>query len=529
MTKLPLSSRLRLGLYLVTAVILTCFASSAQAPAAQTDADSLGRSTPRGAVKGFLHAADDNNYALAAQYLESSHNPQLAEELKAVLDAALQVNLNDISDDPAGRIEDALPIDRERIGTVRVGGTSLEIVLHRVNLAGTGQVWRFAPETLRGIPGLYEDLAPSWVERFVPEALRHREMLGVELWRLLGLFIVIPVTVGVAWLIGMVLLVITRSFARRAPAAWNDSMVAILRGPLRLFLTVLLFHVGVLFLGLPLLFRQWLTQLELAVGVFAVAWFSLRLIDLASAETRQVLIRTQRTAAVAMVPLGRRIVKVLAVSLAVLAVLDNAGFDLRAVLTGLGVGGIAVALAAQKTLENIFGGMAIVADQPVRVGDFCKFGDNVGTVEDVGLRSTRIRTLDRTVIAVPNASFSTISLENFAPRDKMFLHPTLALRMDSSTAQVRQVLDGVQKLLDQHPKVESRGKIRFAGFGTNSLNLEVFCYVTTPDWNEFEVLRQGLLLSMLEVIEAAGTSLALPARTTFLARDRGIHRTSDES
>ena len=508
-----------LVLFLVTPAVLL-----AQAPAPKAPEDALGRSTPRGTVIGFLQAARENNYLLATQYLESIRDPRLAEQLKTVLDSALEVNLNEVSDDPAGRIDDGLTLDRERIGTVRVSGNSLDIMLHRVSLATSGQVWLFASETLHRIPVIYKDLPPSWIEGFVPAPLRNREVLGVEVWRLIGLLIMIPVVLGIAWLIGMVLLRITQSVAQRTRTALNDSIVAILRGPLRLFLAVLLFHLGALFLGLPLLFRQWLAQVELALGVFSVAWFAMRLIDLASAEARLMLIRAQRTAAISMVPLGRRIVKVVAVSVAVLAVLDNAGFDLRAVLTGLGVGGIAVALAAQKTLENIFGGLAIVADQPVRVGDFCKFGNSSGTVEDIGLRSTRIRTNERTVISVPNASFSTINVENLAPRDKFLLSPTLALRMDSSTAQVRQVLEGVQKLLDQHPKVEPGAKVRLAGFGTNSLNLEVFSYVMTPDPNQYELLRQDLLLQMLEIVEAAGTSLALPAQTTFITRDKGIQR-----
>lgn len=497
-----------MGIIRIMAALAASVAMLAQTPAPKTNSDSLGRSTPRGTVMGFLRAAHDNNYALAAQYLESSRDPELARQLKTVLDAALQVNLNDISDEAAGRIGDAEPLDRQRIGTVHVGETSLDIMLHRVN-SPAGQIWLFAPETLRRIPIVYDDLGPNWIEGFVPGPLRNREVLGVQLWRLMGLLIVIPVALGIAWLIGMILIVITRRFAERTPAALNQSIVAILRGPLRLFLTVLLFHVGVLFLGLPLLFRQWLVQVELAVGVFSIAWFAMRLIDLASAETRQMLIRTQRTAAVSMVPLGRRIVKVAAVSLAVLAVLDNAGFDLKAILTGLGVGGIAVALAAQKTLENIFGGMAIVADQPVRVGDFCKFGNSMGTVEDIGLRSTRIRTLDRTLISVPNANFSTISLENITPRDKMLFNPTLAVRNDATAAQVRQVLDRVEKLLKEHPKVEAGSKVRFSGFGTNSLNLDVFAYILTQDGNEFEVLRQDLLLRILEAIETAGTRLAV--------------------
>lgn len=503
----------------ILATLLVAPLLSAQAPAGKAVADLLGRSTPRGAVRNFLRAAHDHKYSLATQFLEWGRDQELAKQLEAVLDTALSASLNDISDEPGGRADNSLPGERERIGAAHVGASSLDIVLHRVN-----GVWLFSAETLRHIPALYEDLAPDWVERFVPGPLKNRELSGVQVWRLIALFVIVPIALGIAWLAGMVLLSIYRRISRHTPAAWDDSMVSILRGPLRLFLAVVLFHAGALLLALPLLFRQWLADLELVVGVFAIGWFALRLIDLAASEARQVLIRNQRAGAISIVPLGRRIVKVTVVSLAVLAVLDNAGFDLKAILTGLGVGGIAVALAAQKTLENIFGGVAIVADQPVRVGDTCKFGDQVGTVEDIGLRSTRIRTQDRTLISVPNGAFSGMSLENFAPRDKFCFRPTLVLRMDTGSGQLRTVLTALQTLLKEHPKVESGSRVRLVGFGNAALNLEVFAYIATTDNDEFLVIQESLLLRMMEIVESAGTSFALPARTAFLARDRGLRR-----
>lgn len=479
--------------------------------------DPLGRGTPRGAVKGFLRAARDNNYGLASEYCDGYRNAALARQLQRVLDAALSVNLNEISDEPSGRLDDALDPERERIGTVRVNGTVLDVVLRRVN-----GLWLFSSDTLRRIPALYEDLGPAWVERFIPAPLKNREFAGTQVWRLLALLAAIPVALGIAWVVGAIALRIARRLGRHTAAAANENIVAILRGPLRLFIAVLLFHACVLLLGFPLLFRQWIADLELVIGVFAVSWFALRLIDLAASETRQFLIRTQRTGAISMVPLGRRIVKVAAITLAVLAILDNAGFDLKAILTGLGVGGIAVALAAQKTLENIFGGLAIVADQPVRVGDFCKFGDNSGTVEDIGLRSTRIRTVDRTLIAVPNAAFSTMSLENFAPREKYCFRPPLQLRIDTRPEQVRKVLADVRGLLDGHPKIEKGARVRLSGFANSSIGMEVFSYIATPDYEEFAAIQEDLLLRILEIVEAAGTSLAVPPRMAFMSRDRGV-------
>src|SRR5207248_1522615 len=121
-------------------------------------------------------------------------------------------------------------------------------------------------------------------------------------------------------------------------------------------------------------------------------------------------------------PLGVRFVKMCLFCVADLLTLWYWGYNTSTILAGLGVGGLAIALAAQKTIENLFGGVAVISDRPVFVGDFCRFGDQLGTVEDIGLRSTRIRTLDRTLVTVPNGQFSSITLENFSRRDKMLFH-----------------------------------------------------------------------------------------------------------
>jgi MscS family membrane protein len=174
---------------------------------------------------------------------------------------------------------------------------------------------------------------------------------------------------------------------------------------------------------------------------------------------------------------------------------------------------LAIALAAQKTIENLFGGVSVISDRPVTVGDFCKFGDHVGTVEDIGLRSTRIRTLDRTLVTVPNSQFSSMMLENFSKRDKMWFHVTLNLRRETTPAQVRILLNAITRILKEHPQVETGPlPVRFVGVGSYSLDLEIFAYVLTPSSDTFLELQQELLLAMLDAVEASGTALALPTQ-----------------
>jgi hypothetical protein len=182
----------------------------------------------------------------------------------------------------------------------------------------------------------------------------------------------------------------------------------------------------------------------------------------------------------------------------------------------LGVGGLALALAAQPTIENLIAALTLYADRPVRVGEFCRFGDTLGTVEEIGMWSTRIRTLDQTVLSVANADFSKGRLENYTARGKIWYHPRIRLRYETTPDQVRYILVEVRKLLYAHPRVlPDPARIRFVGFGEYSLDLAVFAYIDTKDYGEHLEITEDLNLRIMDVIKAAGTELAIPARLEY--------------
>jgi MscS family membrane protein len=222
---------------------------------------------------------------------------------------------------------------------------------------------------------------------------------------------------------------------------------------------------------------------------------------------------------VGLLPLGRKIAKVVLLALGLAAVLNELGFQVASLLAGLGIGGIALALAAQKTVENLFGSVAIGVDQPFRVGDFVKVEDVVGTVEAIGMRSTRLRTLDRTLVTIPNGKLADMRTETFAARDRMRLLANLGLVYGTTAEQLRAVLAGIEAALRAHPLLWPDAlSVRFNEFRDSSLNVEVMAWFRTTDWNEFTLVRQELFLSFLGVAERAGTSLAFPTRTVHLAR-----------
>jgi MscS family membrane protein len=202
---------------------------------------------------------------------------------------------------------------------------------------------------------------------------------------------------------------------------------------------------------------------------------------------------------------------------------ERLGVPLYGIMAGLGVGGLAIALAAQPTVENLIGGLSLFADKPIRVGDLCKYGTDVGTVESIGIRSTRIRAFDRTLTTIPNAALSKMPVVNLTMRDQMLLKTVLALRMETSPDQLRYILARLRELLLAHPKVASEpARVRFIGFGDSSLNLEVFAYVQTEDLNEFLGIREDILLRMMDLVTAAGSDMAFPSQTLYFARDAGL-------
>jgi MscS family membrane protein len=222
-----------------------------------------------------------------------------------------------------------------------------------------------------------------------------------------------------------------------------------------------------------------------------------------------------------LLPLGARVLQLLLLAIAVVALLSDLGYPVASLLAGLGIGGIAMALAAQKTVENLFGAFSIGADQPFREGDFVKIEDFVGTVEKVGLRSTRVRTLDRTLISIPNGKLAEMRIESYSARDRFRLSTVIGLTYDTSADRVRRAVEGFERVLREHPKTWQESIIvRFKEFGASSLNIEVMAWFEVTDWNEFQIVRQEILFQFMTVVEQVGSSFAFPTRTVHLVSSK---------
>ena len=218
-----------------------------------------------------------------------------------------------------------------------------------------------------------------------------------------------------------------------------------------------------------------------------------------------------------------RLISLVIVILLAVAAAEAIGVPIAPLVAGLGVGGLAIALAVRPTLENVIGGLTLFADRPVRVGDFCRYGEDIGTVEQIGLRSTRIRTLEQSLVTVPNSEFSQMHLDNFTVRGSRLLHTTLQLRYETTPEQMRFLLARLRELLIAHPMVTpDPARVRFVGYGAFSKNVEIFAYLRCQDQDTFLAIQEDLLLRIEDVVEEAGSGFAFPSSTTYLARDKGL-------
>lgn len=370
----------------------------------------------------------------------------------------------------------------------------------------------------------------AWVEAHVPPFLARSGPFGLDYYQ----WLLIPVALGLSWISGALLGRLTRALlapvVRGTSTDADDLLLARLAGPLTLAWASVVALVLVPLIGFEGPVLDLARKGLRAVLLVAFFWSLLRGTDVGFSRAQSSEWARSHGTARSLLPLFARIAKLVIVALFAVALLAELGYPVASLIAGLGIGGLALALAAQKTVENLFGAFSLGVDQPFAVGDFVKVEDFVGTVEKIGLRSTRIRTLDRTLITLPNGKLAEQRLESFTARDRMRLACTVRLVYGTTARQLREVLNGLERVLREHPKIwPDAVVVRFKELGVSSLDIEVMAWFQTPDWGEFQLIRQEVLIRFMEVVEQAGTRFAIPAQTIHLSDDRKNVESSQQS
>jgi MscS family membrane protein len=495
-------------------------------------ADPLGRDTPRGCILGFIKAAQENDSSFAIQYFEPfnakkrssrSEQQELTLQLLTILNQKFAGTLNFASRDPQGRLDDGLPPEQEKVNSTLGTGEAFPILLVRVEDEQGRKLWYFSQSTLDRVPVVFDTLTFPDMEKHIPDYLVERRLLSMPYWQWIAILLFIPLALfGARLLTKAVELAIHYSRkTRHLPTLPVEPLKRV--GPLTFVLAILIHYMLVGYIGSSLLYRVYYREIILILLATAVCWLLTRITAAISLRIGTSLSSRGMYAERSIVSLFRRFVEVTIFVLILLIVLHALGVDVSAALAGVGIGTLALGLGAQKTFENIFGGVSVLFDKVIRVGDICKVNGQMGVVEDIGLRSTRFRTLERTMLSVPNGTMATAVLENLRFRDKFLFQQAIRLRYELSTEHVRFVLQEINRILRDSPKVEeSSSRVRLLRFGEYALEIEIYCYILEGLYEEYLATQEGLLLTIMDVLEKAGAVVALPTQTMFVARTSWI-------
>jgi MscS family membrane protein len=488
--------------------------------------DPLGRTSPHGTVLGFLRAAEEKDYAKAAKFLDGKRSPDQATELvvqlKYLLDQGLSTSIDDISRAPKGDVEDELRLSRERIGTVKLPDGEMEVLLDLVRRPNEPPLWLFSQETLRLVPEAYASVKHTDIEDHFPAWSQNIRFLSVPLWRwgsiLVFLFIVFLaanfITRALIWSF-------RRVFRNRLSASVEESVLA-LKAPIFCVLGAIMNRAAASYARTALSRHYWsVTGLILLWA--SGAWLLVRITNILVSVWRHRLLLQMQVERATLVSLLGKIFTILVGLVLVLVLLTQVGVNVSAMVAGLGIGGIALALAAQKTLADLFGGLSIVMRGVVRVGDFCQIDGITGTVEDIGTSALSLRTLGRSVVSIPNSKVAEVKLENFAMRDQFWLNQVFTLRFDTPHDVVKIVLDRIVRLLLSHPEInKDSARARLINLTPSGPQIEVFAYFRRPgaDWAVFLGEQEKIMLQIIHTVEDAGSSLAAPVGVVQMGSEK---------
>ncbi len=517
--------------FVLLALGLVCLQASAQDNSSQAadgpaiPADKFDRGTPLRSAEGFLAAVDNADYEAAAEYLDLRNlhgeaselsGAQLTRRLFVIINRATWVDIDDLLDHPAGRSNDNLPDYRDSMGVVLDGDKEIRLLMQKVPRGDGVSIWKISNATVSLIPKLYATYGyPEWVEN-LRRSLPSATFVGLELFKWV-------ILIGVGILLYTMVFLIALSIRRILGDPQSPSHRRVFRFlilPVGIWVVIISMTTVATSLGRGVT-AELLARVS-PVPILVTVWLMFAGMNLMRDIYSSRLQQRDRSGAAVLLRPAINAVKLLVGMAAALIYLDKLGINITTVLAGLGVGGIAVALALQKPMEDVFGAITLYTQQPIRVGDFCRVGTEMGTIEEIGLRTTRLRTLANTLIAIPNGRLANEPIDNYSAREKILYRPTLRLRYDTTPEQLTHILEGIREFFSSHDRIlQDNHRVRFREIADDALLIEVYAYLDTKDWSVYLELAEELNMRILEIVAQAGTTLSLPARTLHIEQSDG--------
>jgi MscS family membrane protein len=488
--------------------------------------DEFNRMTPQSSLLNLAQSLKQKDLDRAINYLdirnlpfttEEYDSPQLARKLGIVGKQAMNIDVTAMSNESGGHSDDGLPSYRDRITTMKTQNGSVDILMQRVPRGDGVFIWKIANVTVAQIPTLYDEFGYGEIGDTLSEIFPDYVFLGMEIWQLVMLVGIFLIAFIISYAITFPIIKILQIKNILAEHRIQKFLV----GPIRFLIAVLILRA--LFDTIaPSLVARALFEAQTLL-IISVAWIAIGLIGFIVSRLADRMKRNGQTDAVVLLKPAATSLKLIIILIALLTWFDNLGYELTALIAGLGVGGVAVALASQKSLENLIGSITIYAAQPVKVGDLCQFGTTVGKVEEIGLRSTQLRTLSRTVVHIPNALFSNNSIENLTQRDKIQYRCRLKLSYNVTPTQIRAVLARIRDLITQDEHIDSGdSRVRFVEFGEYAQELELYIFITTTNFTQYLEYREDINLAIVDIIDQEGVKLIVPVNTVQLERTLDI-------
>lgn len=485
--------------------------------------DELNRGTPRSCVEGFLKATRQKNYVQAAQYLDLRHlpegsrvkqGPKLAQHLQVVLDRAVWIDLELLSDTPQGQDDDTLLPNQERVGEFEIEGKTFNILLQRVSRDDGSFIWQFSASTVNLIPKMYSLVKYSplgeLLANIIPEDI---QLFGVPVWQ----WITLVVIAFLSYLAASILIRLLEFLIRRKTPDLDAQASQFIAGPIRVLLAVLIFRGVVEFLE-PSPITLALLRAETLLTI-VIIWTGMRMLDLLLEFLIRQFQKREREAAIVLLRPINGLLKACLIILGVILWLSHIGFNITTLLAGFGIGGAALALAAQDTLKNFFGSVMIMLDKPFLVGQRIKAKGHDGVVEEIGVRSTKLHLLTGHQAVIPNEELARIDVENIGRRPYIKRSTKIRLAYDTPLEKVEKAVTIIRNILDNHEgmKPEMPPRVFFNEFNPDSLNILVLYWYHPPDYWAFNALNQRVNLQIMREFEQQGIRFALPSSITYLA------------